>query len=141
MFGIQRLPGAVLWCCLVGMNWIQAQFIHPLAEWWLESVLRSWEESIKSLIREMFAQVLNFTNGVLNALFSWFPGYENVRTAFHRPSAWQAWWEEKPRSTFNAIIDRYDSLGRKLPKADGDSEQNAVSSTGDQLCSMEKHIY
>ncbi|KAL0031744.1 hypothetical protein WJX79_004834 [Trebouxia sp. C0005] len=56
MLGVERIAGTVVWCCLVGINWIQAQFVHPIAEWWLESVLGTWEESLKSLIREVFAQ-------------------------------------------------------------------------------------
>ena len=39
----------------------------PLAEWWIDTVLGTWEESLKSLIREAFA---NGTR-VVNGFFSW----------------------------------------------------------------------
>ena len=110
MLGVERLGGAVVWCFFVALTWVQAQFIHPLAEWWLESVLGTWEESLKSVIRELFAQVIRIVNYVLNALFSWFPGYQSVKTTFQKPSAWQSWWDENRQSTFNAIIDRDKSM-------------------------------
>ena len=110
MLGVERLGGAVVWCFFVAITWVQAQFIHPLAEWWLESVLGTWEESLKSVIRELFAQVIRIVNYVLNALFSWFPGYQSVKTTFQKPSAWQSWWDENRQSTFNAIIDRDKSM-------------------------------
>lgn len=106
MLGGERIAGTVVWCCLVGINWIQAQFVHPVAEWWLESVLGTWEESVKSLIREVFAQVIRIADSILNALFTWFPGYQSAKTTFQKPSAWQSWWAENRQSTFNAIIDR-----------------------------------
>lgn len=112
MLGVTRLTGAVLWCCLVGVTWFQAQFIHPVAEWWLESVLGTWEESLKSLIRELFAQVIRIVDNTLNALFTWFPGYQSAKTTFQKPSAWQSWWDENRQSTFNAIIDRAENPHR-----------------------------
>ncbi len=130
MLGTERLAGAVLWCCLVGVNWFQAQFIHPIAEWWLESVLGTWEESVKSLIRELFAQVIRIVNYVLNALFSWFPGYQSVKTTFQKPSAWQSWWEENRQSTFNALIDREKSMKGGTEGFAHQAEQAVKSSQG-----------
>jgi len=106
MLGVERIAGTVVWCCFVGISWFQAQFVHPIAEWWLESVLGTWEESLKSLIREVFAQVIRIADSILNALFTWFPGYQSAKTTFQKPSAWQSWWDENRQSTFNAIIDR-----------------------------------
>ena len=106
MLGIERLAGAVVWCCLVTVNWFNAQFLHPIANWWLDSVLGTWEESTKSLIREFCAQSVRILDLVVNALFGWFPGFQSTKTTFERPSAWQAWWAEDRQSTFNAIIDR-----------------------------------
>lgn len=110
MLGLERLAGAVLWSALVIVNWFQAQFTHPIAEWWLDTVLATWEESIKSVIRELFSQVIRVVNNVLNALFSWFPGYQSVRTTHEKPSAWQAWFEENRQGTLNHIIARDTSV-------------------------------
>ena len=106
MLGLNEAAGVVVWYCLVGVNWFQTQFVHPIAEWWLETVLGTWEESVKSVIRELFAQMIRIVNYILNAIFSWFPGYTSVKTSTQKPSAWKAWWEEGRQSTFNAIIER-----------------------------------
>ena len=106
MLKVERLAGTVLWSILVFAKWFKAQFTHPIAEWWLDTVLANWEESIKSLIRELYAQLIRIANNVVNAVFSWFPGYQSVRTRHQKPSAWQAWWEENRQGTFNALIAR-----------------------------------
>ena len=122
MLGIERLAEAVVWCCLVIVNWFNAQFLHPIANWWLDSVLGTWEESTKSVLREFCAQSVRTLDLVVNALFSWFPGFQSSKTAFERPSAWQAWWAEDRQSTFNAIIDRERSGKRGV---EGQSTQSA----------------
>ncbi|KAL3139966.1 hypothetical protein ABBQ38_004253 [Trebouxia sp. C0009 RCD-2024] len=117
MLGIERLAGAVVWYCLCGLNWIRAQFLHPFADWWLDSVLGTWEESTKSLLRETTAQSVRILDICLNALFGWFPGFQSTKTTRERPSAWQSWWAENRQSTFNAIIeDRH-----TFPEADAES--------------------
>lgn len=110
MLGLERLAAKLLWSALVVVKWFQAQFTHPIAEWWLDTVLATWEESIKSVIRELFSQVIRVVNNVLNALFSWFPGYQSVRTTHQKPSAWQAWFEENRPGTLNHIIARDTSV-------------------------------
>lgn len=55
-----------------GIGWGQARWFNqtiriPLSEWWIDTVLGTWEESVKSLIREAFA---NGTR-VVNGFFSW----------------------------------------------------------------------
>jgi hypothetical protein len=46
------------------MHWLQVQFIHPLTAWWIDTVLGTWEETLKSLVREAFAKCTRFINGV-----------------------------------------------------------------------------
>ena len=106
MLGFERLTSTIVWCCLVVANWFKAQFVHPVAEWYLSSVLGTWEESAKSLLRECSAQSIRVVNFVLNFLFGWFPGYQSTRATNEKPTAWQSWWAEDRQSTFNAIIDR-----------------------------------
>lgn len=107
---LERIAGTVLWLFLVVVKWFQAQFVHPVAQWWFDTVLATWEESIKSVIRELFSQVLRVVNTVVNALFGWFPGYQSVRTTHQKPSAWQAWFEENRPGTLNDIIKRDTSV-------------------------------
>ena len=125
MLGIERLAGAVVWCCLVVVNWFKAQFLHPIANWWLDSVLGTWEESTKSLLREFCAQSVRILDLVVNALFGWFPGFQSTKTTFERPSAWQAWWAEDRQSTFNAIIDR-----ERSGKGNAEGPGNPSADTG-----------
>lgn len=61
------MPHMLLNTCLRSprqVRWLQDQFIHPLTEWWIETVLGTWEESIKSIIREFFAKFTRGINGV-----------------------------------------------------------------------------
>lgn len=126
MLGIERLAGAVVWYCLCGLNWIRAQFLHPFADWWLDSVLGTWEESTKSLLRETTAQSVRILDICLNALFGWFPGFQSTKTTRERPSAWQSWWAENRQSTFNAIIeDRH-----TFPEADAESPNSRAKHAG-----------
>ena len=115
MLGIEKVGGVIVWCCLVVVNWLNAQFLHPIANWWLDSVLGTWEESTKSLLREFCAQSVRGLDLVVNALFGWFPGFQSTKTTSERPSAWQAWWAEDRQSTFNAIIERSGRGGAQGP--------------------------
>ena len=136
MLGIERLAGAVVWCCLVIVNWFNAQFLHPIANWWLDSVLGTWEESTKSVLREFCAQSVRILDLVVNALFSWFPGFQSTKTTFERPSAWQAWWAEDRQSTFNAIIDRERSgKGGAEGQSTHSADTGALLETSAVLCS------
>ena len=46
------------------MHWLQVQFIHPMTAWWIDTVLGTWEETLKLLVREAFAKCTRFINGV-----------------------------------------------------------------------------
>ena len=48
-------------------RWFNEAVRIPLAEWWIDTVLGTWEEFLKSLIREAFA---NGTR-VVNGFFGW----------------------------------------------------------------------
>lgn len=113
MLGVEQLAGVVVWSCLMVLNWLKAQFLYPLANWWLDSVLGTWEESTKSLLREFSAQTVRILDFCFNALFSWFPGFQSTKTTRERPSAWQSWWAENRQSTFNAIIEDRDTAANR----------------------------
>ncbi|KAL0020093.1 hypothetical protein WJX79_002522, partial [Trebouxia sp. C0005] len=99
MLGVERIAGTVVWCCLVGINWIQAQFVHPIAEWWLESVLGTWEESLKSLIREVFAQGKSgFTKQQKQRIPAHKKLKRNGSELFDRPAGWAV--QEKAKRGF-----------------------------------------
>ena len=48
-------------------RWFQQELWIPLAEWWIDTVLGTWEEGLKSIIREAFANATRLVNG----FFSW----------------------------------------------------------------------
>ncbi len=104
-----QLAGGVVWAALILLRWIQKQFVHPVAEWWLESVLGTYEESLKSIIREAFSNLTRFLNGFFASVVALFVDKEyasTFRTNFNRTAAWQSWWGENKQSTFNALIRR-----------------------------------
>ena len=99
----------MVWAALILLRWIQKQFVHPVAEWWLENVLGTYEESLKSIIREAFSNLTRFLNGFFASVVALFVDKEyasTFRTNFNRTAAWQSWWGENKQSTFNALIRR-----------------------------------
>ena len=103
------LVGGLFWASLIILRWIQAQFFHPLAEWWLENVLGTWEESLKSVIREAFGNLTRVVNGFFTSVVSLFVDREYgsaQRYRWSRTAAWQNWWGQERNSTFNALIRR-----------------------------------
>ena len=32
---------------------MQVQFVHPVTAWWIDTVLGTWEETLKALVREV----------------------------------------------------------------------------------------
>ena len=112
MLGTKSLVDLIcglFWATLVILRWIQAQFFHPLAEWWLENVLGTWEESLKSVIREAFGNLTRVVNGFFTSVVSLFVDREYgsaQRYRWSRTAAWQNWWGQERNSTFNALIRR-----------------------------------
>jgi hypothetical protein len=112
MFFISSVLAFVRWC-LSAFLWLQHHLYHPVAEWWVETVLGTWEESIKSVIREAFAQVTRFLNGLSAWVVSLFDNsyYQSLKRSWRQQHAWQAWWREERQSTFNAVIERVHGTG------------------------------
>ena len=73
----------------------------------IESILGIWEEGLKSIVREAFANATRVANG----FFSWFGPLlfkrdpkDGARTTQTRTQAWKTWWQEDRQSSLNAFI-------------------------------------
>lgn len=106
---VLRGIGAAIITCLMMGRWFKEAVWIPAAEFWIDSIMGSGEESLKSLIREVFA----FCTRIVNGFFSWVvaalpkePLGRVLSTKKSRAHAWQGWWAEHRPSTFNAIIAR-----------------------------------
>ena len=103
---------AAVWATLVCCNWVVFQ-CQGAVEWWMDAVLGTWEESLKSVIRESFAHATRIVNGIFAWLLAIFAeSHQTWHNPFQRSQAWQAWWRENRQSTFNAIIARDRTIGR-----------------------------
>ncbi|EIE26467.1 hypothetical protein COCSUDRAFT_39557 [Coccomyxa subellipsoidea C-169] len=132
-----QLAGGVVWATLIVLRFIQKQFIHPLAEWWLESVLGTYEESLKSVIREAFSNLTRFLNGFFASVVALFVDKEyanTLQTNYSRTAAWQSWWGENKQSTFNALIRR--DQGRRS----SDGRQGATAAPPAQHASTDRTV-
>ncbi len=79
--------------------------------------LGTWEETLKSVVRECFATMTRAINGVsayVVALLVRTPSAK-VNGARERPGAWRAWWSDRAQSTFNAVIERDRTAGQAQP--------------------------
>lgn len=66
------------------VHWLQDQFIHPLAEWWIDTVLGTWEQSMKSIVRESFAKTTRAINGFCSFAVAILPvNRSHHKCAFH----------------------------------------------------------
>ena len=113
---------ASLWVCLLMLRHIQAHVLHPIAEWWLSTVVGTWEESSKSVIREAFSNTTRFVNGFFSWIYTTFfdrTYRESTKSTYARQTAWELWWQEPRMSTFNALIcrdqGRHSGDGRSIP--------------------------
>lgn len=113
---------ASLWVCLLMLRHIQAHVLHPIAEWWLNTVVGTWEESSKSVIREAFSNTTRFVNGFFSWIYTTFfdrTYRESTKSTYARQTAWEIWWQEPRMSTFNALIrrdqGRHSSDGKPTP--------------------------
>lgn len=105
MLPINKGVDAAVWTVLVCCSW----FVHQCqsaVEWWMEAVFGTWEESLKSIIRETFGQVTRIVNGFFAWVLAVFADPTSWQSPFQRSQAWQSWWRENRPSTFNAIIAR-----------------------------------
>ena len=100
---------ASLWVVLLMLRHIQAHVLHPIAEWWLNTVVGTWEESSKSVIREAFSNTTRFVNGFFSWIYTTFfdnTYRESTKSTYARQTAWEVWWQKDRMSTFNALIRR-----------------------------------
>ena len=100
---------SLVWVFILAVRWAQAQLVHPLVEWWMDTVLGTWEETLKSLLREGF----NHLTRTVNGFFAWLVALlldrsylRRVRRSGKATSAWRAWARAPRPSTFNALIAR-----------------------------------
>lgn len=101
------IAGVVYAVCLL-VRCFQTQFCHPIAQWLMDAVLSSWEESITTAIRELFSTATI----VINNIFSWVVSAvvgrpdrrDTVKASSNQTRAWQSWWSAEHTSTFNAIV-------------------------------------
>ena len=126
MLGFQRSAGAAVWAVLLVSRWLHAQFVEPVVGFFLDTVLGSWEESIKAGVRETCALVSRFTNACSAAAVSLFLDrryYSRLRSKHTRPSAWQAWWQQQQQAGggtfFNALVERDGLVGGRSPAPPG----------------------
>lgn len=86
MLRLQRLFGAVVWYVLVVVNWWHGTFLEPAVTWWLDTVLGTWEESLKAFLRESFATATRLLNGTAAFFVSLFfkSGYYEGRAKNRR---------------------------------------------------------
>ena len=94
--------------CLAPVIWLQRHLYHPIAEWWVETVLGTWKANKYSMIRE--AQVTRLLSGRSAWVVSLFDSsyYLSLKRSWKQQQAWQAWWHEERPSTFNAVIEHVD---------------------------------
>ena len=109
VFNIPLFFRAAVWVVLLLLRHIQAHVLHPFAEWWLNNVVGTWEESIKSVIREAFSNTTRFINGFFTWVVTLFVDKDHrkeSKSTYTRANAWQTWWDQPRISTFNALIRR-----------------------------------
>jgi hypothetical protein len=66
---------------LVPLELFTFYVVHPLVEWWLNTVVATWEETVKSVFREMLSTVIRFLSGVSAFLISLFVDRSYYRSA------------------------------------------------------------
>jgi len=94
------------------VQWFHVCFVAIPAQWWLDNVVLTAEETTKATIREYFSLFGRVINGVASWLVALFVDrslfYRGKRHQAHkRSSAWKEFLEHsKKRGTFNAVIEQ-----------------------------------
>lgn len=87
--------------------------VQSSLDYFTESVLGIWEESLKSVVRETFANATRVANG----FFSWWRALlvtrDSKKSSQSRPQAWKAWWQEDRQSSLNAFIASHSPSARR----------------------------
>ncbi len=106
---MRNLLAAALHFAFSLVCWLHAHTARPLVEWWDDTVLGVWEESVKSVVREAFVQTYRFLNGASAWVLSVFDtNYaESLRSSWKQQQDWHSWWAEDRQSTLNAVVTKY----------------------------------
>eukprot|EP00873_Tetraselmis_striata_P018859 jgi/Tetstr1/439123/TSEL_002988.t1 len=124
---VGALVARVVYFWLAVLAWLNRTICHPVAEWWLNNVVATWEETVKSFWREVVSYIVRFINGCSASFISLFVDgsyYANLRSGFDRPNAWQAYHDTKRPSTFNALIERQWANRDAMSSMDSDSDSD-----------------
>ncbi|GAB4815151.1 hypothetical protein N2152v2_002197 [Parachlorella kessleri] len=116
MWGLERLAGAAAWWVIVVVRWYHSTFIQPPVDWWLDTVLAAWEESVKAFVREWFATLTRLINGAAAWTVSIFfkqGYYETMKSGQNRRPSW--WASRAGSGTFNSVLERDGLLARTSP--------------------------
>lgn len=103
--------GAIVWFTLIVANWLHSQFIAAPAQWWLDTVVSTAEESVKTYVREVVRFFVRIINGIATGILSIFVDrrliYRRRGSSNRRSSAWKAFWAYNSRAgTLNAVAER-----------------------------------
>jgi len=129
------LLGKLLALALWASGFFTRKVCHPIVEWWLNSVVATWEETVKSFFREVFFFTIRAVNGFSASFISIFVDkdyYRNIQRGFARKNVWQEWNSQKQASTFNALIEqqamlRDDQRGEELDRNGATDRKDADS--------------
>lgn len=101
------------------VQWAHTSFVAIPAQWWIENVVNTAEESTKAALREylsLFARVINGVASWLVATFIDRDFYRNRQLERKRSRAWRDFWaQNKKTSTLNAVIEREGFITRRSP--------------------------
>lgn len=88
-----QLAGQLVWWVFIVIRWAHANFVARPCDFFLDSVLGSWEEAVRVSVRESFAWMARAINGLSAQAVSLFVDpnyYDSMRAGRRRPTAWQA---------------------------------------------------
>lgn len=69
---VGALVARVVYFWLAVLAWLNRTICHPVAEWWLNNVVATWEETVKSFWREVVSYIVRFINGCSASFISLF---------------------------------------------------------------------
>ena len=93
-------------------------------EYYTETVLGVWEESLKSVVRETFANAARVANGFFSWAGALLVSRESKEGPLSRTQAWKAWWQEERQSSLNAFIASHSPSSRKRQPCKASAQAN-----------------
>ena len=106
---------------LILLRSLHTHIVAPFVHWWEETVLGSWEELVRTLVRQGFDEATRFLNGFVAWLLSLFN--HHYRDTLRKSWDNQKWWHHAHQpSTFNALVagmKRTDTADSRTEAADG----------------------